>query len=134
MAKFWCKETRMFCRLEVGIIEPVFALLLFRPTIHKSSCEMLPLTALCAYSQYEAVEARLGDPDGSLEVVAAKPLLQELIKNPACHHFCSTAIRGGMKPAICLFVSCRAQTPSDGGDSNYSPFNSQTCLCIFRCA
>ena len=81
--------------------------------IHKSSCEMLPLTALCAYSQYEAVEARLGDPGrlprgGGCEAPSARTN-----KKPCLSPFCFTAMRRGMKPAICLFVSCRSQTPSD---------------------
>ncbi len=66
---------------------------------------MLLLTALCAYSQYEAGEARPGDP-GQLPGGGGcnKPPLQDLIKkNPPCHHFALRPYEEGWKgPSVCV--------------------------------
>lgn len=130
MAKFWCKETRIFCRLKVGIIEPVFALLLFRPTIHKSSCEMLPLTALCAYSQYEAVEARLGDPGRLPRGGGCKAPSARTNKKPCLSPFLLYSHKRRDEARHLLVCQLQGTDSFRRGDSNYSPFNSQP-VCVY---
>lgn len=97
---------------------------------------MLTLTGLCAHSQYEAGEARLGDPGQLPRGGGCKAPSARTNKKSSLPPFCFTVIGGGMKRAICLCVSCRAETPSDvrtqisyAGRSHCSPsFRIRACI------
>lgn len=64
MPNIWYKQQNVLVlnSIEAETFYSLFALFLFWLKNNTSSFKMLTLTALCAYSQYEAGEARLGDP------------------------------------------------------------------------